>query len=388
MAEIDYLVSNMNHLEYQTTMGDRFFEIGKKLIPNPEQRHNLLNPLAKFMSLTHFLRGRLPELKTTLHFHDKSIPITFQSPIILAAGGNKTAQNLQYYHAMGFGGVTVGTATLKGISGNPFRPRLRMLPQDLAIQNSMGLNNPGIDKIAHRVDFQLGRCHKEQIALGISVADTPGITDTDKKIEDLLTSFRKAYQAADYVEINVSCPNTGKNRIDWQKDFLKSLLNEVMHIRNQLAPRKAVFVKLSPDMSQNFLDKTLQVISDSGVTGLVLFNTFPSEKTKYLNMKTSVEDLLPVTETGRKGGISGQVLYQNTLPAVKFIKKNLPQLSVIAVGGIDTGSKVLNLLEAGADAVQCYTVLAYRWNAIHKMNKELLVALREKGIDSIAQLQP
>ena len=207
--------------------------------------------------------------------------------------------------------------------------------------------------------------------------------DPDQKIADVMATFRRAYRAADYIELNVSCPNTGLDRMDRDEAFLTDLLHEIMEARKGLAPKKAVFVKISPDMSARSLDNNLQIIADAGVTGLVLFNTFPGEKARYLRMQTADADFSPVTASGGKGGVSGRILYKNTLPAVQYIRKQLPKLTIFASGGVDHGCKVMDLLDAGAEAVQCYTVLAYRWNAIRKMNRELLTAMHARGIHSL-----
>ncbi len=369
--------------EYKQTATDICFGILKKVISNPELRHNWLGTFARLKSLPAFKTKRFNKLEHVLKFSDNSMPLYMSGPIMLAAGANKYATHLPFYHALGLGGLTVGSATLEPWPGNPYRPRMALLPGDRAMVHSMGLNNPGIEKIAHRVDFHLGQCHKKKLALGISVAESQGLHSPEEGLKDILKSFRKAYRAADYVEINVSCPNTEEERIDWRKDFLAQLLNEIMKIRHSLAPRKAVFLKLSPDMDKRSLDSTLQMASDSHVTGLIIFNSFPLRRAKYLNLKTAPGAIPQVAKDHKHGGISGRVLYKNTLPAVRFIKKQLPRLHVIASGGIDTGSKVLDLLKAGADAVQCFTVLSYRWNAIQKMNRELSVAMEEKGIKSL-----
>jgi dihydroorotate dehydrogenase len=102
-------------------------------------------------------------------------------------------------------------------------------------------------------------------------------------------------------------------------------------------------------------------------------------------MQTNESGILPVNGAGGKGGLSGRILYKNTLPAVQYIRRQLPKLAIFACGGVDHGSKVLDLLDAGADAVQCYTVVAYRWNAVRKMNRELLDAMRARGIQSLDQ---
>jgi dihydroorotate dehydrogenase len=378
--------SAVNH-EYSRGPGDWMLEAGKLIVGNPETRHRLLSGYA---SLAGKLPGGRPNpaLEKVVRFADRSVALTLGSPIMLAAGGNKYAESLASFSSLGFGAVSVGSATAEAREGNLFRPRMLMLPADRSMSNSMGLNNPGIDVIAEEVDKALGACHRRKLALGISVADTPGNDGADKKIAEVLATFRKAYRAADYIELNVSCPNTGDNRLDAEKEFLSDLLREIMEARKALAPKKAVLVKLSPDLGARALDANLQVIADSGVTGMVLFNTFPAGKARYLRMATPEDRIRPVTASGAKGGLSGRVLYKNTLPAVQYIRRQLPKLAIFACGGIDHGAKVMDLLEAGADAVQCYTVLAYRWNAVRKMNRELLAAMRAKGIKTLDGYAP
>lgn len=374
--------------DYPVTLGDRFLGLVKRLVPNEERRHHLLPQYARALSILP-PRYSLPvSLEKTLRFHDRSLPIQLGSPILLAAGGNKTAEHLPAFAALGFGGVTVGSATLKPWAGNPFRPRVRLLPDDRAMQNSMGLNNPGIERIAREVDNALGRCHRLKMAVGISVTDTPGVTDEALILSELEATFRRAYGAADYIELNLSCPNTGTSRLDTDTALLGRILTHVMALRKVLVPRKAVLVKLSPDMGMRTLEAVLQVVSDAGVTGLVLFNTFPAARGKFLRMRTPDSEVEPLTASGGKGGISGRILYQNTLPAVRFIRRQLPHMTIFASGGVDHGAKVLELLEAGADAVQAYTVLAYRWNAVRQMNRELLAAMRAKGVTSLEGYAP
>lgn len=374
--------------DYKTTLGDRFLDVVKSVISNAETRHHFLGSYARGRAMLPWHYHPAPELTKTIRFHDRSLPLTVASPIFLAAGGNKTAESLPAFAELGFGGVTTGSATLDKWNGNPHRPRVNLLPLDHAMQNSMGLNNPGIERIAKEVDRSLGRCHKRKMALGISVADTPGVTDEDQIFTELEATFRRGHGAADYIELNLSCPNTGTARLDTNIELLGRLLNHVMDIRKTLAPRKAVFVKLSPDMGMKSLEATLQTVADSGVTGLVLFNTFPGDRSRFLHMLTPQEKFLPLTESGALGGVSGRVLYQNTLPAVRFIRKQLPHMAIFATGGIDHGAKVLDLLEAGADAVQVYTVLAYRWNAVIKMNKELSLAMKDREIATLDGYAP
>ncbi len=374
--------------DYARTFGDRFLDAVKKLIPDAEARHHLLARYASWRALTPLPYRPSPTLAKTIRFHDRSVPLNVGSPIFLAAGGNKYGENLPAFAQLGFGGLTVGSATREPWQGNPHRPRVRLLPLDRAMQNSMGLNNAGIERIAREVDRSLGRCHRRKMALGISVADTPGSTNEDQILSEVEIVFRRAYRAADYVELNLSCPNTGNSRLDTNVELLGRILHHVMELRRSLAPRKAVLVKLSPDMGMKTLEAVLQTSADAVVSGFVLFNTFPGDRCGFLRMQTPDEGILPLTVAGARGGVSGRVLYQNTLPAVKFIRQQLPHMAIFAVGGIDHGAKVLDLIEAGADAVQVYTVLAYRWNAVIQMNKELLEAMKVRGVATLDGYAP
>ena len=240
-----------------------------------------------------FLGGRPSKskvLKKVVTFADHSNSIYMSAPIILAAGANKTANRIKDYANVGFGGITVGTATRHFREGNTHRPRIGFLENDRAIYNSMGLNNEGVDVIAKRVDSQLVAAHKVGLSVGISVAETPGITDEQEKLKDILESFSIAYKAGDYIEINVSCPNTGENRVDLDMSFSEKLFGEIMKFRNGQGLRKAVYAKLSPDMSERHLMSIMDMLVRTGVNGVVIGNTYPTAKISELGTQTKAKN--------------------------------------------------------------------------------------------------
>ena len=380
--------------DYALSAGDRALALIKLLVPSPEARHNQLANFARWsrfipfkpsLKIPYGMRSKKP-LQRVIRFSDKSNPLYLGSPIVLAAGGNKEGVRLADFAGLGFGGVSVGTATRVPREGNSFRPRIRMLTADRAIQNSMGLNNEGIDVVARRVDEQFGRARKRGLAVGLSIAETPGLDDEEERLEDVLYTFRKAYNVAEYVEINLSCPNTGFRRIDAQLKYLDRLLESIMRIRSSIPVRKAVYAKLSPDIGENQLQALLELVEQHHVNGLVLFNTFPGARSEFLEMKNSPDRLQPVRADGDLGGVSGRPLYVNTFRAVEYIKNRLPDKSVMAVGGIDHGAKVFDLLRMGADAVQIYSALTYRWFAPRAMLAELYACLAQTDCATLSDL--
>ena len=354
---------------------------------NPEFRHDSLKHVARFAPVIP-LMGARPDLSKTLNrvvtFADGSNPLHFGCPIMLAAGANKTAKRICDFANMGFGGISVGTATRHVREGNTHRPRIGFIENDRAIHNSMGLNNDGVDAVTRRVDTQITAAHRVQMCVGISVAETPGLTDENEKLQDIVESFSIAYRVADYVEINLSCPNTGENRLDLDMTLVNKIFTAITDYRNKQPVRKAIYAKLSPDMPENHTATIMDMLVKVGVNGVVMGNTYPTKKVTDLPVHVKYDDLTPLRADGDRGGMSGRPLYENTVRNVKFIREHYPQMSVIACGGIDHGYKIYDLIKLGVDAVQCYSVVAFRWMAAHAMRKELEEALLKDGFKTLA----
>ena len=348
----------LNH-DYTLDFGDKLLALIRYVFKNQaEFRHSCLGLYAKFSPLW---GGRLAGKEMVVNFLDGSKPINLCSPIVLAAGANKNGKGVNSYANLGLGGITVGTATRNFRIGNTHKPRVGLDEFNRLIHNSMGLNNDGIEKISARVAKQICK-RKNNFAIGISVAETPGIAE-QKRLQDLLETFSIAYKTADYLEINVSCPNTGECRLDLDTAFMSQAFNAFNEYRKTIPSRKAIYAKLSPDLTDKQMLSLLDLLSQLGVNGVILGNTHPSEKLFYS---------LPVLNAQRtSGGISGRPLYENTFRKATLAKKHFPQLSVVACGGIDHGLKARDLLDEGMDFVQVYSVFAFRWMAAQKMAREL-----------------
>ena len=377
----------INH-EYYMRVSDRILALIRRIFHNnPEFRHDSLKHVARFAPIIPFMGGR-PDLSKTLNrvvtFADGSNPLHFGCPIMLAAGANKTAKRICDFANMGFGGISVGTATRHVRVGNTYRPRIGFIENDRAIHNSMGLNNDGVDAVTRRVDTQITAAHRVQMCVGISVAETPGITDENEKLQDIVESFSIAYRVADYVEINLSCPNTGENRLDLDMTLVNKIFTAITDYRNKQPVRKAIYAKLSPDMPENHTATIMDMLVKVGVNGVVMGNTYPTKKITDLPVHVKYDDLTPLRADNDRGGMSGRPLYENTVRNVKFIREHYPQMSVIACGGIDHGYKIYDLIKLGVDAVQCYSVVAFRWMAAHAMRKELEEALSKDGYRTLA----
>lgn len=299
--------------------------------------------------------------------------LTFKNPIGLAAGFDKNGKIPRAMEALGFGFVEVGSITGDPSIGNP-RPRMFRLPKDRAIINRMGLNNDGAKTVVKRLK------NKEfSIPLGINIAKTHDSSVMgDRAIQDYIHSFHEAKKIADYITINISCPNTEEGKTFEDPKALNELLSG-LNIRGD-ARVLPTLVKVSSDLSKTELMKLLQVCEEHQVHGYVACNT--SSKRDNLMTSSSV-----LKEIG-KGGLSGPPIAEKGIQIIQWISKATNgQKPIIGVGGIDSFSTALKMMLAGADLLQVYTGLIYEGPSLIKnINHQLVKELKKLHVDTIHQL--
>lgn len=299
--------------------------------------------------------------------------ITFRNPIGLAAGFDKNGHIPETIEAMGAGFTEVGSITANPSTGNP-KPRSFRLPNDDALINRMGLNNDGAKTIVKRLKNK-----SLSIPLGINVAKThnPSIMG-DKAIEDYVFSFTEAQKVADYITINISCPNTAEGKTFEDP----SILDELLAALNIKADASMVpsLVKFSCDLKKEKLVELLDVCESHRVHGYVASNT--SSKREHL--RTDPDTLKDIGQ----GGLSGVPIHQKSVQLVKWISEETKgQKPIIGAGGINSFESALNMLKAGADLLQIYTGFIYEGPGLVKdINKTLTGYLRARQADSLLQL--
>jgi dihydroorotate dehydrogenase len=306
----------------------------------------------------------------------KRFGLTFQNPVGLAAGFDKNGIALDGLAALGFGFIEAGTVTLHPQPGNP-RPRLFRLPADHALINRAGFNNDGAAAFAKRLAKGKPNC-----VLGVSIGKSK-ITPLDQATEDYLSSFELVYSVADYVAINVSSPNTPQLRELQQAEHLSSLLTALqkrnrelqeVHQRKQPMP---LLVKLSPDMSRDQVELSVEVMMRLQVDGIIATNTTISRD----DLKT---DRVRVAAVG-DGGLSGAPLRAKStrmIRELRFLTKGL--VPIIGVGGIFTAEDAWEKIAAGASLVQLYTGFIYRGPSVaREINKGLAQILKRERFSNL-----
>ena len=273
--------------------------------------------------------------------------LTFPNRLGLAAGLDKNGVAVSAFDRAGFGFIEVGTVTPRPQPGNP-RPRLFRLPEHEAIINRMGFNNLGIDALTAR----LAATPKPRALLGINLGknkDTPN----EAALDDYRVSLQKAWAHADYLTINISSPNTAGLR-DLQhgaalRDLLAGIKAEQQRLADETARRVPVVVKIAPDLDDAALYATLDSIAEAGMDGIIATNT-TLDKSAVASHRYG----------GEQGGLSGAPLTAASTAIVKKIRAHLPQMALIAAGGVMRAADMQAKLDAGADLVQIYSGLIYR----------------------------
>ncbi len=303
--------------------------------------------------------------------------IDFKNPVGLAAGFDKNARLLPFWQMLGFGFVEVGSVTARRSRGSS-RPRAFRLPADEAIINRMGLPNQGAVRIAHRIRGIRMAC---QIPLGISIAKTPGSNLTGPEaVEDYRKSFSLLAPLADYVALNISCPNTADGRTFEDPRGLDDLLTAISYGQSDVP----VVLKLSPPVSARVafdsqVEEILAVGRAHGVSGYIASNTATGGRG---GLRTDPAVLAGIGS----GGLSGPPLRARTLQLVRYLFQRLgPGVPIIGVGGIDTADAACDMLRAGASLVQLYTGLAYKGPELVRYIKEGLARRCEQdGLASVS----
>jgi dihydroorotate dehydrogenase len=330
---------------------------------DPEDAHELT-----LRALEHGLvpgqpAGDDPVLATTLFGR------SLTNPIGLAAGFDKNGRVYERMGRHGFGFVEVGGVTPRPQLGNP-RPRVFRLPADGAVINRMGFPNEGGDALEARVQRK-GRGPLG--ALGINLASNADSPDPAADFVALATRFAPY---ADFLTLDVSCPNTANGQVFLDPARLADLLARLAAIPWSVAG-PTVVAKLSPDIDDLLLERLVAVLLAAGIDGIIVSNTTRGRPAG-----------LQGAAAAEAGGLSGVPLFAlSTALLARVHELTGGRVPLIGVGGIASGADAYAKLRAGARAVQLYTGLIYEGTAlVTRVKRELAVLLRRDGVASVSEL--
>lgn len=286
--------------------------------------------------------------------------LCFRNPLGVAAGLDKNGEIIKFWEISGFSHVEVGTVTPKPQAGNP-KPRIFRIVKDNALINSMGFNNKGADKIRENIIKAKKKCSKDFV-IGVNIGknrDTP----LEKSFDDYVTCMNKLYDVADYFTINISSPNTEGLRDLQGEEYLDSLLMAVKRCsiensKKYSVKEKNIFVKISPDLSEEEVRRIYRTVLESGIDGIIATNT------------TLGRDGLSTNEDYR-GGLSGKPLQEKSDNVLRILNemnsKSERKVFLIGSGGVFGMKDFQRKREFGAALVQVYTGFIYEGKRVTKL---------------------
>ena len=134
-------------------------------------------------------------------------------------------------------------------------------------------------------------------------------------------------------------------------------------------------IKLSPDINEKEISNIVEIINKYKIDGIIISNTTNQNREKLLDSKKN-----------EIGGLSGQPIKNISTNLIKkFYKELNRKITIIGVGGINSGKSAFEKIAAGADVIQLYTGMVYRGPGVVKeIKKELISILKNNKIKNIS----
>jgi len=328
-----------------------------------------MGPLCRWLDSRH--RVRDPRLNVEV------AGLSFDNPVGLAAGFDKSGRAARTLASLGFGHVEVGSVSADASDGNP-KPRLWRLPEDRAILVHYGLPNDGAEAVAERLDgISL------PVPLGLNVVKTnrgPGAPPEpeDDIIEDYVRSVARLRDVADYLTLNLSCPNTQTGRNHFAEPGNTGRLLSALA---DIEPACPVFLKVALPESPAETETLLEEVEPFGFVSGFTYNLPPGQPE---GLRTSADFL-----AGKLGAVSGSPVQERIDAAIAdlYARMDRSRYAIIGAGGVFTAEDAYRKLRLGASLVQLMTAMIYEGpGVVWKINRGLCELLERDGVKSVAEV--
>jgi dihydroorotate dehydrogenase (NAD+) catalytic subunit len=230
--------------------------------------------------------------------------------------------------------------------------------------NSVGLQNPGIEALINTELVRLKRVYSKKV-----IANLGGFSAEDYAYNAALAD--KAEEIG-IIEVNISCPNVHKGGVNFgsSPDTAYEITKAVRAVC-----KKPVYIKLSPNVTD--ITEIARACEAAGADGLSLINTL-------LGMRIDLKKKKPVLKN-RMGGLSGPAVFPVALRMVWQVYEAV-KLPLIGIGGITAAEDVIEMMLAGASAVQVGAANLKNPYACKEIIENLPSAMEKYGIASLKDI--
>ena len=288
--------------------------------------------------------------------------IQLDNPIIPASG----TFGFGYEFAELYDINMLGTFSFKGTTkdarfGNP-TPRIAECTAGMI--NAVGLQNPGVDKVIGEELPKLSKCFNKKVMANVSgfaiedYAYTCQLLDKEEQVG--------------WLEVNVSCPNVhgGGMSFGTSPEAAAAVTKAVKAVTT-----KPVIIKLSPNVTD--IVSIAKACEEAGADGVSLINTL-------LGMRIDLKTKKPVI-ANTMGGFSGSAIFPVAVRMVYQVA-NAVKIPVVGMGGVTTAEDVLEMMLAGATAVQVGAANLVNPYACRDIINDLPKAMEKYGIKSLNEI--
>jgi dihydroorotate dehydrogenase (NAD+) catalytic subunit len=306
---------------------------------------------------------RVPK-RTTVDMSTKLGRLDFSSPVFTASGCAAAGKELdQFIDITAIGAVVTKSVMLNPRSGRA-TPRMAETPSGML--NGIGLQGPGIeDFIQNDLSWLSQKGAKTIVSIaGNNVEEFGKVADKLRDIPGVIA-----------IEVNISCPNV-ENRGQVFACDPYAAADVINNVRRNVSASIPLFAKLSPDVTD--ITEIAKSVVKAGADGLSVINTL-------LGMVIDTDTLLPKL-SGKTGGLSGPAIRPVAIRCVYQIRKALPNIPIIGMGGIRNGRDAIEFFAAGANAISVGTTVFNDPEACVRIHDETAEILQEKGIRSLSEI--
>ena len=260
----------------------------------------------------------------------------------------------------------LGSFSFKGTTKDPRfgNPTPRIAECYSGMINSVGLQNPGIDKVISEELPKLKKCFNKPVVANISGFSLDEYVYCCERID-------KEEQVG-IIEVNISCPNVHGGGMSFGTSCTDAA---AVTKAVKAVTTKPVYIKLSPNVTD--IVSIAKACEDAGADGISMINTL-------MGMRIDLKTKKPVV-ANKSGGYSGPAILPVALSMVYKVYEavNIP---IIGMGGISTAENVIEMMLAGATAVEIGTANLVDPFVCKKIIEDLPAAMNKYGINNLSEI--
>lgn len=289
--------------------------------------------------------------------------ISLDNPVIPASGTFGYGYEMsRFYNINILGSIALKGATKEPRFGNP-TPRIAECTSGLI--NSVGLQNPGIDNVIEEEIPTLRAVYKKPFIVNVSGFSIEEYVECCRKIDALSDDL--------IIEVNISCPNVHNGGMNF--GTTPESAAEVTRAVKAVVKNKPVFIKLTPNVTD--IVAIAKACEEAGADGLSLINTL-------MGMRIDVARRKPII-ANKMGGFSGPAVFPVALRAVYQVYEAV-KIPIIGIGGVSSAKDVIEMMLAGATAVQVGSANLVNPFACKEIIEDLPKVMAKYKIDNLSDI--